>query len=345
MVSDSIIKSFLSIYCLLLFISCTDKNPAVKFPVIQSLTALETKSIPDVYMRYPYRIRLVDTSLYLMDLHAVEYFCHQFAYPSMRYVRSYGKRGEGPEELLDAENIRLDSEGKLWTLDANKSKLSAWDSDHTTQTDQITLDKELMRVLDFTLYNDSVFFVPDYSGKYRFNKINTCGEIINRYFSIPTDNRVDLPSLVALSQAWRAFMDYNPQNGVLAMVTQLGHVLEIYHPDSREIIAIKTGKYSEPQFNIKEGYTIPTGIMGYSDVYVGDQYIYALFWGRSFEQMKQCNEKIEGGNQVEVFDLTGHPVKKYILDRNVSGIHIDEKNNQLIALDINSDEPVVLYEL
>ena len=33
----------------------------------------------------------------------------------------------------------------------------------------------------------------------------------------------------ALAQAWRSFIDYNPDNGILAMATQLGEAIEIYN--------------------------------------------------------------------------------------------------------------------
>ena len=42
-----------------------------------------------------------------------------------------------------------------------------------------------------------------------------------------------------MAQAWRSFLDYNPHDGVLAMVTQLGEVLEVYNlKDSMEVIRI-----------------------------------------------------------------------------------------------------------
>jgi hypothetical protein len=41
-----------------------------------------------------------------MDLHGTDYFCHVFHYPGFRYFASFGKRGEAPEEMLSAENIR-----------------------------------------------------------------------------------------------------------------------------------------------------------------------------------------------------------------------------------------------
>lgn len=330
--------------CALLFTACTG-NSGIQFPVEQSLTAAETKNIADVYMRYPFRVRQVDSFLFVMDLHATDYYCHQFTYPSMTYVRSFGKRGEAPGEFLDAENIRFDSDGKLWLLDANKRKLACWHTEgDSVCIEEISLEKDLMRVLDFVHYNDSTFLVPDYSGAHRFCRINKQGEIKSNHFSIPTGKKQLVPPII-LSQAWRAFVDYNPQNGILAMATQLGHVLEIYHVGRDETVAVKTGKYDEPEFVIKDKIAVPCGIMGYSDIHVGKEEIYALFWGHSFEEMKRSQTPIQGGNQIEVFNLKGEPVKKYTLDRQITGFDIDEANKRLIALDINSDQPIAVYEL
>lgn len=331
--------------CVSLFTACMG-NPGIKFPVEQSLAAIETKTTSDVYMRYPFRVRQVDSFLYVMDLHATDYYCHQFAYPSMEHIRSYGKRGEAPGEFLDAENIRFDADGKLWLLDANKSKLSGWSADgDSIYKEEIALEKNLMRVLDFVPYNDSIFLVPDYSGTHRFCRINKEGKIKSSHFSIPTTKDHYLVPPILLSQAWRSFVDYNPGNGIMAMATQLGHVLEIYNVKRDEMIAIKTGKHDEPDFVVKDIHAIPCGVMGYSDVYVGENEIYALFWGHSFDDMKRSKTPLHGGNQIEVFDLQGEPLKKYVLDRKITGFDIDEVNKRLITLEIDSDRPIAVYEL
>ena len=55
-----------------------------------------------------------------------DYFCHVFHYPGFRYFASFGKRGEAPEEMLSAENIRWHGQS-LWGLDAGKSVLTKYD--------------------------------------------------------------------------------------------------------------------------------------------------------------------------------------------------------------------------
>ncbi len=86
----------------------------------------------------------------------------------------------------------------------------------------------------------------------------------------------------ALAQAWRSFIDYNPRKGVLVAATQLGEVLEIYNlKDSTHVVCI--GPHGEPEFQVAEGYGIPTGIMGFGDVQVTDNAIYAVFQGKKLQ--------------------------------------------------------------
>ena len=55
------------------------------------------------------------------------------------------------------------------------------------------------------------------------------------------------------AQAWRSFIDYNPRNGILAAVTQLGEVLEIYNlKDSTHVVRV--GLHGEPEFQVADVY-------------------------------------------------------------------------------------------
>ena len=151
----------------------------------------------------------------------------------------------------------------------------------------------------------------------------------------------------ALAQAWRSFIDYNPRNGVLAAVTQLGEVLEIYNlKDSTHVVRI--GPNGEPKFQISDGYGIPTGIMGFSDVQVTDSAVYAVFHGRSFKEIAQNAQKgihIDGGQYIYVFSLKGEPLCKYVLDHYIYGISVDEEQGIILVTDVNKDEPIIEYKL
>ncbi|TGY21708.1 BF3164 family lipoprotein, partial [Bacteroides caecimuris] len=128
-----------------------------------------------------------------------------------------------------------------------------------------------------------------------------------------------------------SFLDYNPHNGVLAAVTQLGEVVEVYNlKDSTHVVRI--GEHDEPEFKVSDGYGIPTGIMGFSDVQVTDSAIYAVFHGTPFKEIARQSGKLpDGGKYIYVFSLKGEPLYKYVLDHYIYGIWVDEATKTIMA--------------
>ena len=275
---DIALKNSILLLFLFLFISCKTKYkeyadnvlPYSRFPQEKELKG-EVIELDTALFRYPFRIRIEGDKAIVMDLHGSDYYGHLFQYPSFRYLSSFGRRGDSPIEMLSMENFRLYNH-ELWTLDANKSELTRLDfsssGDSLLREETVTLDEDILRPLDFAIYNDTTFVIPDYSGESRFLKVSCEGKLIEKIGAIPTTNEKALQEArPALAQAWRSFLDYNPHNSILAAVTQLGEVVEVYNlKDSTHVIRI--GEHDEPEFKISDGYGIPTGIMGFSDVQV-----------------------------------------------------------------------------
>jgi len=327
-------------------VGCIDNKPEEDLFKGKDKKLFSTPLVADsVFMRYPFRIKKLGSDLIISDLHGSEFYCYRFSYPQLQLKERFAARGHGPSEFLDVENIRFNNTGELVALDANKSMITVFDTTEMENTKQINLDKKLMRTLDFDFINDSLLLVPDYSGVNRICILNIKGSIVDRLFKIPVRTKTNSSSNTVVSQAWRSFLDYNAQNGILAMVTQLGHVMEIYNLNSKSIVKIVYGSCGEPEFIDKGAYAVPNGIMGYSDVQVGQNKIYALFWGRTFKEIRNKPDILEGGNMLEVYDLQGNPLCRYILDKYITGFCVDEKDNTMLALDINSNKPVVKYKL
>lgn len=320
-----------------------------KFPVQKELKAV-TVELDTAIFRYPFRIRAHGDRIIVMDLHNADYYYHLFDYPGFNYLSSFGKRGDSPDEMLMAENFRFtgDNNPEVWALDSNKSKITrlgfSLSRDSLLKSKAVALDKDLLRPLDFCMYQDSVMIIPDYSGENRFCFVGTSGKLLYKNGQIPTSNQIALnESKPALSQAWRSFVDYNSRHGILVAATQLGEVLEIYnYKDSTHLVLV--GPNGEPEFQEMQGYAIPSGIMGFSDIQITDNYIYAVFHGRKFKDMPTDLDKIvDGGQFIYVFDLKGNPVCMYTLDRYINGIFVDEATQTIYATDVNSDQPLVYF--
>ena len=351
---DIVLKIYISFLLLFIFVSCGTNHreyaenvlPYSEFPLEKELKG-EVIELDTALFRCPFRIRVEGDKAIVMDLHGIDYYAHLFQYPSFRYLSSFGRRGDSPTEMLSIENVRFYNH-KVWTLDANKRELTrlgfSSSSDSLLRDEAVTLGEDILRPLDFAIYNDTSFIIPDYSGENRLCWMNHDGQLISKIGTIPTVKKKALQNArPALAQACRSFLDYNPHNGVFAMVTQLGEVLEVYNlKDSTCIVRI--GDNGEPEFKISDGYGIPTGIMGFSDVQVTDSAIYAVFHGTTFKEIARHNGYLpDGGKYIYVFSLKGEPLCKYVLDHYVYGIWVDEATKTIIATDVNNDQPIVKF--
>lgn len=185
------------------------------FPDEKALNA-QVIHLDTALFRYPFRIAVKDGIAIIMDLHNVDYFFHAFSYPEWEYMTSFGKRGEGPEEMVSADCFRFISKDSIWTLDANKMRTTRWkieqNMNNIIPVETIDMDKRLVRALDFYPM-ESGFLVSDYLGEYRQKWTDREGKWIHSTNQIPTENNYEDIARPALAQAWRSFFDYNPQKG------------------------------------------------------------------------------------------------------------------------------------
>jgi hypothetical protein len=253
--------------------------------------------------------------------------------------------------MLSAEMFQFCSLDSIWALDANKMQITRWAISVTEKTvsrvEEITLDKNLVRSLDF-YRTDSGFLITDYLGNCRYHKVSHCGRLIKNIGKIPTETNYEQYIHPALAQAWRSFTGYNPQNGIYAMVTQLGETLEIYNL-KKQTHNVVYGPGGEPQFKEKGGESIPTGIKGFMDIQVTDRYIYTVFDGMSWKERDAFYQRGEappkGGRHLYIFDTQGTPLRKYTLDKNIFGIYINETTNTCIATCVETNNPILIFKL
>lgn len=313
-------------------------------------TIVQDIDLEPVYFRYPYRIEIRDSLAVILDLHNDSHYLYAFTYPDWRPIAPFGRRGEGPEELLSADRVRLCAPDSVWVLDANRMQISRWAIDpeakQVSRVETVSLDKRLLRTLDFCKTPDG-FLVDDYTGKYRYHVLSPDGQILRSVGTVPTRHKELLENAPALAQAWRSFMDYNPRNGILAQATQLGDVLEIHNLQTGFHTVIY-GPGDEPIFTAYGSESVPKGTKGFNDVRVTDRYIYASYDGTTFKEklrrFKAGEKDPDGGFYFHVYDLQGKLLRKMHLNRSIFGIHIDETSDRISATTTDTDCPVVIYK-
>ncbi len=304
--------------------------------------------IDTVLFRYAYRIRVCGDRAVVHDLHNKDYWYHVFTYPDFHYLSSFGKLGQGPQEITVGENMRFDSKGRIFAIDSNKNRLFCFShiSDSPRFEGSTPLDKGLMWALDFDFYGDNQLLIPDYTGKKRFCWVSRDGHILRKMETIPMKDRKKLQeSTTAAAQGWRSFVMFSPSRKELVAVTQLGEVLDIYNLTTGKHYHI-VGPDGEPQYQTTpEGYGIPVGAMGYTDLQVTDKYIYTVYQGTTFKDIMKDTTLKQGGNRFRIYNLQGKLLKEIRLDHFVLGLHVDESRHVFFATDVNADQQIVRYPL
>ena len=323
----------------------------ISFPITEKLKG-RTIPIDSAMFRYPYRLEVRKDRVVIEDLHGPDYYYHLFSFPDFHYLSSFGKRGEAPDEMQAVDDFFWNGQ-PLWALDNIKSELVRWElnknRDGMIRSERIKLDKATFRALDIVPYQNNSFLIPNYSGDSRFCQVDRNGKLIKKWGEIPTERKEDLQKYpYAFGYGWRSFIDYSPKTGTLVAATQFGEVLEIWNIQQNTHQVLK-GKLGEPEFEILPEYAIPSGAVGHNDIQVTDRAIYVIYRGILMKDQMLAYQKgnplPKGGKTVRVFSLEGKPLKEYKLDHSVSGIWVMEEEGKMLALDVNSNEPIVEYTI
>jgi hypothetical protein len=116
---------YILLYCGL--ISCGKYTEQyARYQVFPEEKTLQSEIIPldTILFRYPFRVTVRDSIALVLDLHNADYYLHAFSFPEWKHIVSFGKRGEGPEEMLSAETFQFDSLDSIWVLDANRMQIT-----------------------------------------------------------------------------------------------------------------------------------------------------------------------------------------------------------------------------
>lgn len=337
-----------------MFTGCTQAGKAGGEPVpADSLKGEQVALTESVWMQYPYRVCVEDSVAVIFDLNADSCFCHLFTYPGFHFIASFAPKGEGPEEIVSASMARFIDKNSLGILDMSGRKLAVYEGLDAHSVPRlrrvITFTEDVPMPLDFLPLPDSTLLIPDYLGEARFCIAGYDGHLLRKAAMISLSDTATLhKNAPAVAQAWRSFLAIDRAGKRVVAVTQLGDVLDTYAVGSgMRAEAHVVGRDGEPVFQVTpEGYGIPSGCMGYWDVQVTDSCIYALYDGTTFKEIAQsAGMGKQGGTSLRVFSREGNLLRRYVFDRPLSGIYVDEARHLLWATDVNTDNGLFRYRL
>jgi hypothetical protein len=302
-------------------------------------------------LKYPFRIRVVDSVLLIWDLHARDNFFHAFSIRDSitKYLYSFGKVGQGGDELISCGGFEI-KDGYLSVIETNKAILYSYSIENIGKNIEkperiVEFSKEYVPIIRSTDMGDKGKVILDSKGEYRFILLDNNGKTIDKCYEIPNKENEELSKFL-LQQLWISCLSYNQNNDILVLGTIMGDVLEIYDLNNNTA-KIVVGEQGEPAILKEKGNWILMSAYGYRDIIVGDNEIYALYCNISHEEIKKAQEKGEitpsGGNIIYVFSLDGEIKKKFVLDEYINGFHIDFEKKIIYGVNSNSDIQLCVF--
>ena len=146
-----------------------------------------------------------------------------------------------------------------------------------------------------------------------------------------------------INQAYMGTIEFSPNNNKIAFGCRYADQLEIYDIESDIVKYIKGPVLFEPEYkivgtNIGKALThSETERKGYIEIVVDDDYIYALYSGRTKQEGRSSY-----GNEVRKFTWDGDYLISYLLDSDIISFDIDDENN-LYA--ISYDGNIIKYDI
>lgn len=325
-------KKYLILFMLFSFfiISCNDQKKGYTDSLSCQSEHLYAKILNDTFMlASPKGLFLWDSLLVVIDARCGNNLFYMFSSSDGAFLKSGGKKGEGPGEVANPSNAYLNSEGILSYWDLNKSRIVRYSingllSGSESYYSEFHFGGELM----LTSFLDIIAL----KNGYLYNG-NT-----DRHIGIyGMDSSLDSPVLpdVPSREIDRAIMNkchwaIAPDEKRMVRATSIGGIVQSYTVESDRVEECWSKLFFPPVYKLVEGVK-PAWIswcedsqMGFDNLYVTDQHIYLLLNGKFAKNKPFANE-------VLVMDWNGNIEKKFIFDKTVKTIAVDEDKRVIYA--------------
>ena len=304
--------------------------------LVADIEIMESKFL----FNFPKDIFISDSLLIVYDIQGHDDAFHIFRKETGEYIKSFGHRGRGPGEIIDAGSVDCSS-GKIVVCAPNQNKIVVYELDRIL-SDKLDPYREIqiVEVPNFVkkavLY-DNGYIIKGNDDRMRYGIwIPEQGLLKNIY--------TEYPKLSTNAEINWSLTDYasrlrlSPDCRKLVSGSYIGCVLEILDIQDDGCFGISATRYFyEPIWKIAAGavpkWAVPTDetIIGFQDISLTQNYIYGLVWGIELEVLES------GHPFIVKFDYSGTPKCKYFINDVMLALAVDSCDKIAYGIVMDSD--------
>lgn len=297
----------------------------------------------------PQNICVVDSIIIIQEEKENGHFHAYNLFTGEKYV-DFGLQGNGPEDLNWPTQIGINKTKDMLTVfDQGSKKLHFYplntirNRNTPSPVQSIKMPSQASRVVQ---KNDSLFYFIGTLAKGMYGKwINN--KVTDTYLNYPLLKNKDLSS-EENHILFQGHLVMKPDNSSFVYASSRCDLLEIISTENSELQKIRS-IYSYIPFYKRNSYKDDIDISieknspnGFNSISVTDDYIYALYSGRTVTGDKN---KSYFANTVYKIDWEGNLIEKIILDKDAWLLHVDKASNKLYTInyEIKDVETTIRY--
>ncbi|HRW62321.1 MAG TPA: BF3164 family lipoprotein [Bacteroidales bacterium] len=350
------IKTILYLLLSFIFLRCSYKGEDNLLDSFKNEKQIKGVEIPidDALLGNPMELITIDTFLLVVD-YFDNTWLNIFSINTGKQIKRDLNSGKGPNEIQRPYKITVTGERTFDIYDIFTKRLLSYDIDDILSEKKSTpflkedFKSDTARFLQILRLPDNKFFGTGiiFGGKYCVvNKKDALCEAFGEY---PADEKHNNAGYNILGAAYQGLLELKPDGSKIVWANLKSPILEIIEIKDDKFEVIKKINFGLPLYDEYEdemgGFSAEThenNKLGFRDINVTNEYIYALYSGRTFEEFDDKAIKCE---YILVYDWEGNPLKKMKLERDVNSITVTLDNKYIYAIAETPFPRIIRYTL
>ena len=326
-----------------IMVGCTDASRK-KAPVTIDLRHQEI-SLPDLIIGGPRGMVKKGNYLIVLDW-STKYFYHLIDLKNKEYKAKFIRKGQGPNELIDPWNIHSLEDDSLsfysFDMAVGLIRLQLDTISGTIKMVKYGKKEKGSLVFDMVPLSDGLFICNGTFEDVMFKTYSPKDGFQLAFGEYPYKDSEE--KRIPNDMRAMAYQGNIKSNGLNCFAYATYSAEQIYFYELKDGQAIELGRVNEgfAEYKPAGGISVAHNAlhpMGFTDLEVSTDYVYALYSGRTFAEYR-LEEWL--GESIRVYDWHGNLKKEYRLDVPVLNICVDEKGKRIYAF-ANIPDPTLVY--
>lgn len=253
-------------------------------------------------------------------------------------VSAFGSKGEGPGEVSTPVFINHKSffnDDEFEYLDWGRKVLNSYSVKQIENEEAPIAIKEYMLSSRAIRVQRAVFLDDEYVvglGALREGKIIKVSTRTDSVLKVTpfTPYQKEALDFATVGYIYTGEIAVNKSRKEIVVVTPRFKIIEIYDYDLNLVRDFRFEEEPKTKLGVKGSSSTEETVRHYNDVTFTDQFIYALYLGNTVGSYKTGVGL--NNSEIHVFDWDGNPVKKIVVDTDLSRIALDREGNRIFGI-------------